>query len=189
MKYPFPRVMRALSLWWLLLFPCILPAQTLPDIERLLETNDITPSEEGYEEIISTLVYLSTHPLDINTVGFDSLKMLYFLSEITKLTTCSPSENVMVHSHTPTSSCSSLASDPPTLPTSGFLSESGISLPPPGPSTGLPRNSSSAPARPAPSRKAIDTTPRKLFYTKTTTSSRNAIVFKVHPGDYSPNTG
>lgn len=81
MKYPFPRVMRALSLWWLLLFPCILPAQTLPDIERLLETNDITPSEEGYEEIISTLVYLSTHPLDINTVGFDSLKMLYFLSD------------------------------------------------------------------------------------------------------------
>ena len=65
----------------LLLLSFFAGAQTLPDIEDLLEANDITPSEEGYEEIVTTLVHLAATPVDINTAGFDSLKMLYFLSD------------------------------------------------------------------------------------------------------------
>lgn len=56
-------------------------AQELPDIEKLLESNDILYSEEGYEEMIRTLVQLQREPLNINTAGFDSLKMLFFLSD------------------------------------------------------------------------------------------------------------
>ncbi len=56
-------------------------AQGLPDVERLLEGNDIGRTEEGYEEMVRTLVYLAHHPLDINRVGFDSLKMLFLLSD------------------------------------------------------------------------------------------------------------
>ena len=55
--------------------------QEITDIERLLEKNGIPDSEKNYEEIISTLFYLQQYPLDINTVGFDSLRMLYFLSD------------------------------------------------------------------------------------------------------------
>lgn len=55
--------------------------QTLPDVERLLESNDIENTEDGYEDMVNTLLYLAQHPLDINTAGFDSLKMLFFLSD------------------------------------------------------------------------------------------------------------
>ena len=72
---------RLVALAWLLLLSSFAAAQTLPNIEDLLESNDITPSEEGYEEIVNTLVLLASHPVDINTAGFDSLKMLYFLSD------------------------------------------------------------------------------------------------------------
>lgn len=50
-------------------------------MERLLEGNGIERTEEGYEEMVQTFLYLSQHPLDINRVGFDSLKMLLLLSD------------------------------------------------------------------------------------------------------------
>lgn len=56
-------------------------AQDIPDIEHLLEGNDISVTEEGYEEMVNTLVYLKASPLNINTAGFDSLKMLFLLSD------------------------------------------------------------------------------------------------------------
>ena len=63
----------------------LLPAkswgQSLPDVEALLEMNDVGGEEEGYEDVVETLVYLAAHPLDLNTAGFDSLKMIYFLSD------------------------------------------------------------------------------------------------------------
>lgn len=55
--------------------------QELTDIERLLEANDIQPSEEGYEEMVGVLLQLQATPLNLNTAGFDSLKMLFFLSD------------------------------------------------------------------------------------------------------------
>lgn len=56
-------------------------AQELSDIERLLESNDIESSEAYYEDLVATLVRLATHPVNINTAKFDSLKMLFFLSD------------------------------------------------------------------------------------------------------------
>ena len=55
--------------------------QDLSNIEKLLETNDIERSEEGYEEMVNVLLQLQAEPLNINRVGFDSLKMLFFLSD------------------------------------------------------------------------------------------------------------
>ena len=81
MKPFIPLLPRLAALLLLLSCPLFPMAQTLPDIEDLLENNDITPSEEGYEEIVNTLVHLASHPVDINTAGFDSLKLLYFLSD------------------------------------------------------------------------------------------------------------
>lgn len=81
MKPFIPLLPRLAALLLLLSCPLFPMAQTLPDIEDLLESNDITPSEEGYEEIVNTLVHLASHPVDINTAGFDSLKLLYFLSD------------------------------------------------------------------------------------------------------------
>lgn len=56
-------------------------AQDLSDIEKLLESNDILRSEDGYEEMVYTLVQLRNGPLNLNTASFDSLKMLFFLSD------------------------------------------------------------------------------------------------------------
>lgn len=56
-------------------------AQEMPEVERLLESNDILRSEEGFEDMVNTLVQLKAHPLNLNTAGFDSLKMLLFLSD------------------------------------------------------------------------------------------------------------
>lgn len=63
------------------ILPVALHAQGLPDIEQLLEANDIESSEYYYEDMINSLVRLAAHPLNINAAGFDSLKLLYFLSD------------------------------------------------------------------------------------------------------------
>lgn len=56
-------------------------AQSVPDIERLLESNDIENTAEGYEEMVNTLLELYASPLNVNTADFDSLKRLFFLSD------------------------------------------------------------------------------------------------------------
>ena len=56
-------------------------AQDLPDIERLLEGNDILNTEDGYEEMVDILSNLLIAPVNVNTAGFDSLKMLFLLSD------------------------------------------------------------------------------------------------------------
>ena len=48
-------------------------AQDLPDIERLLEGNDILNTEDGYEEMVDILSNLLMTPVNVNTAGFDSL--------------------------------------------------------------------------------------------------------------------
>lgn len=58
-----------------------LNAQELPDVERLLESNNIENTEDGYEEMVNTLLRLAVNPVDINHAGFDSLKMLFLLSD------------------------------------------------------------------------------------------------------------
>ena len=62
-------------------------AQDLPDIERLLEGNDILNTEDGYEEMVDILSNLLMTPVNVNTAGFDSLKMLFLLSEV-RSTSC-----------------------------------------------------------------------------------------------------
>lgn len=59
----------------------MLPAQDISAVERLLETNNIERSESGYEELVQVLLQLQVAPLNINAAGFDSLKMLFFLSD------------------------------------------------------------------------------------------------------------
>lgn len=56
-------------------------AQGLPDIERLLESNSIESTEDGYEEMVNTLSRLLAEPVNVNRAGFDSLKMLFLLSD------------------------------------------------------------------------------------------------------------
>lgn len=56
-------------------------AQNFPDIESLLESNNIENTEDAYEEMVNTLMRLSISPLNINTADFDSLKMLFLLSD------------------------------------------------------------------------------------------------------------
>ena len=56
-------------------------AQDLPDIERLLEGNDILNTEDGYEEMVDILSNLLMTPVNVNMAGFDSLKMLFLLSD------------------------------------------------------------------------------------------------------------
>ena len=74
---------RKVAVWGLLLVALSFPgwAQQLPDVESLLESNGIENTEDGYEDLVATLLYLAAHPLNVNTAGFDSLKMLYFLSD------------------------------------------------------------------------------------------------------------
>lgn len=67
-------------LLWVGISSC-LQAQNLPDIERLLEGNDIEATASGYEEMIQTLLNFTLSPLNVNTAGFDSLKMLFLLSD------------------------------------------------------------------------------------------------------------
>lgn len=56
-------------------------AQNLPDIEKLLESNSIESTGDDYEEIVNTLLQLAASPLNVNTADFDSLKMLFLLSD------------------------------------------------------------------------------------------------------------
>ena len=65
----------------LIFMPLSVYSQSLPDIEKLLEANDIEPSEDYYEEMINALLLFASRPLNINSSGADSLKMLYFLSD------------------------------------------------------------------------------------------------------------
>ncbi|MDR2131311.1 MAG: helix-hairpin-helix domain-containing protein [Odoribacteraceae bacterium] len=58
-----------------------LTAQELPDIERLLEENEITSAREHHEAIVSTLLHLAARPLPLNQASFDDLKQLVFLSD------------------------------------------------------------------------------------------------------------
>ena len=64
----------------LFIIPCSVYSQSVPDIEKLLETNDIESSEDYYEDI-NSLIHLSVQPINLNSAGFDSLKMLFFLSD------------------------------------------------------------------------------------------------------------
>lgn len=50
-------------------------------LKKLLETNDIESSEDYYEDMINSLIRLSAQPINLNSAGFDSLKMLFFLSD------------------------------------------------------------------------------------------------------------
>lgn len=70
---------------WILLFLIHIGfrgwTQNFPDIEGLLESNSIEDTEDGYQEMVNTLMYLAHHKLNLNRVGFDSLKMLFLLSD------------------------------------------------------------------------------------------------------------
>ena len=75
--------MRQITYVVILLFiiPYSVYSQSIPDIEKLLETNDIESSEDYYEDMINSLIRLSAQPINLNSAGFDSLKMLFFLSD------------------------------------------------------------------------------------------------------------
>ena len=75
--------MRQITYVVILLFiiPYSVYSQSIPDIEKLLETNDIDSSENYYEDMINSLIRLSAQPINLNSAGFDSLKMLFFLSD------------------------------------------------------------------------------------------------------------
>lgn len=70
-----------MSLFYFFIIPCSVYSQSVPDIEKLLETNDIESSEDYYEDMINSLIHLSVQPINLNSAGFDSLKMLFFLSD------------------------------------------------------------------------------------------------------------
>lgn len=72
---------KALLFGVLLMFPVLLHAQEITDIEKLLQDNDVEASESYYEDIVATLLNLAAHPININSAPFDSLKMLFFLSD------------------------------------------------------------------------------------------------------------
>lgn len=56
-------------------------AQEDVEIEKLLDTHDVRPSDDQYEDIVTVLQKLRFSPLNLNTVDFDSLKLLFFLSD------------------------------------------------------------------------------------------------------------
>ena len=66
---------------FLFMLPAILHSQEITDIEKLLQDNDVEASEAYYEDIVATLLNLSTNPINIKSAPFDSLKMLFFLSD------------------------------------------------------------------------------------------------------------
>ncbi len=76
--------MKSYPFYFLLLFLCLcfrVSAQDLSQIETLLERNHIENTEDGYEEMVNTLLELAANPLNINSVDFDSLKLLFLLSD------------------------------------------------------------------------------------------------------------
>ena len=50
----------------LFIIPCSVYSQSVPDIEKLLETNDIESSEDYYEDMINSLIHLSVQPINLN---------------------------------------------------------------------------------------------------------------------------
>ncbi len=56
-------------------------AQEDVDIEQLLEANEVARSDDQYEDMLAVLQRLRLAPLNLNTVGFDSLNLLFFLSD------------------------------------------------------------------------------------------------------------
>lgn len=65
----------------LLLAAEVVFAQENVDIEKLLDAGDMTHSEDQYEDMLTTLQKFQLTPLNLNTVDFDSLKLLFFLSD------------------------------------------------------------------------------------------------------------
>lgn len=51
------------------------------DIEQLLDANEIMRSDDQYEDMLTVLQKLQVAPLNLNTADFDSLKLLFFLSD------------------------------------------------------------------------------------------------------------
>lgn len=74
---------RLLVIGWLILavIGATSAQEKVDDVEALLEANDILPTEDGYEEMVATLLQLQASPIDLNRAGFDTLKMLFFLSD------------------------------------------------------------------------------------------------------------
>ncbi|MDL2231496.1 helix-hairpin-helix domain-containing protein [Porphyromonadaceae bacterium OttesenSCG-928-L07] len=63
-------------------FPVVaLSAQELSDVERLLESHKELYSEDEYSDIIQTLLKIQLSPVNVNSADFDTLKMLFFLSD------------------------------------------------------------------------------------------------------------
>lgn len=56
-------------------------AQENEDIEKLLDANEVMHSDDQYEDMLTVLQRLQLTPLNLNTVDFDSLKLLFFLSD------------------------------------------------------------------------------------------------------------
>ncbi|WP_251621860.1 ComEA family DNA-binding protein [Odoribacter lunatus] len=56
-------------------------AQEYDAVEKLLEVHDVEPSDGQYEDVLSVLQRLREFPLNLNTADFDSLKLLFFLSD------------------------------------------------------------------------------------------------------------
>lgn len=69
----------------LLCFLCFLPfllwTQETTDVALLLESMGLEYGESEYEELVTVLQRLQSEPLNLNTVPFDSLKLLFFLSD------------------------------------------------------------------------------------------------------------
>ena len=59
--------MRQITYVVILLFiiPYSVYSQSIPDIEKLLETNDIESSEDYYEDMINSLIRLSAQPINL----------------------------------------------------------------------------------------------------------------------------
>lgn len=59
----------------------VLRAQDPHNIEKLLESHEVLRSDDQYEDMTAVLEKWQNAPLNLNTATFDSLKMLFFLSD------------------------------------------------------------------------------------------------------------
>ncbi len=59
----------------------VVSAQENGNIEQFLDANDVVRSDEQYEDMLAVLQKLWMAPLNLNTADFDSLKLLFFLSD------------------------------------------------------------------------------------------------------------
>lgn len=62
-------------------------AQDLPDIERLLEGNDILNTEDGYEEMVDILSNLLMTPVNVNMAGFVPSRCCFYCPTV-RSTSC-----------------------------------------------------------------------------------------------------